>query len=150
MKLAQLCEAINTTFYHGSMEKLPVGTILKPQDDYEQNWGNTDFYRILEDNRPSNMLSHKKSVFLVTDADDVDLAGGSTEYLFTVKPLGLVERHDLNWSTEISMLISDGYKKDSDEIKTAASNYWKGIPHNNESVWEYLTSRAEILTVEEY
>ena len=30
-------------FYHGSMEELPVGTILTPRDNYEQNWSNTDF-----------------------------------------------------------------------------------------------------------
>ncbi len=32
----------------------------------------------------------------------------------------------------------------------AAKNYWNGVPHHDENVWEYLTPKAEILKVEEY
>lgn len=143
-------EEIQNRFYHGSMNELPVGTILKPQANYEQNWGNTDFYSILEKYRPQDLLSHKNSVFLVQDEDDIDLAGGGTEYIFTVIPLGRIEKHDMNWSSEISMLVSEGYKPESKEIRKAALNYWNGIPHYNESVWEFLTPAAKIIAVEEY
>ena len=84
------------------------------------------------------------------DPDDVDLAGGGTEWLFTVVPLGPIQKHDLNWGSEVSMLISDGYAIDSPEVKNAAKKYWAGVPHYNESVWEYLTPSAKITAVEEY
>lgn len=138
------------TFYHGSMIELPVGTVLTPRDNYETNWGSTDFYAVLEKYRPANMLSHRESVFMCDNDEDVDLAGGGTDWLFTVEPLGKIQRHDLNWGSEISMLISDGYAVDSEEVRTAATNYWAGTPHYNESVWEYLTPKAKILQVEEY
>lgn len=156
--MKELLEKLNTIileetgkFYHGSMDELPVGTILTPRlDDYEKDWGSTDFYHVLEKYRPSNMLSHKESVFMVDNEDDVDVAGGGTDWLFTVKPLGPIQKHDLNWSSEISMLISEGYSIDSKEVINAANNYWLGVAHPNESVWEYLTPKVEIIKVEEY
>ena len=146
----QINEVIGRKFYHGSYIKLPVGFILKPRDDYEKNWAHTDFYRPLELYRPKNMLSHNQSVFMCDNPDDVDLAGGATDWLFTVIPRGPVQRHDLNWGSEISMLIDNGYTIESPEIKQAAENYWNGQPHYNESVWEYLTTAAKIVKVEEY
>lgn len=148
MRLHQLTE--NNTYYHGSMDYLPVGTILTPRDNYEENWSNTDFYNALEKYRPKNMLAHRESVFMVVDEDDIELAGGGTEWMFTVKPLGPIQKHDLNWSSRISMFIGDGYDIDSSEVKDAALNYWNGTPYPGESVWEYLTPKAEIIAVEEY
>ena len=138
------------SYYHGSMKDLPIGTILRSSPNYEQEWSNTDFYNILEKYRPFGMLSHKDAVFMVTDEDDIDLAGGGTNYIFEVRPLSGISKHDLNWSSEISMLVSDGHDIDSPEIKTAATNYWNGSPHTDESVWEYLTKSAEILSSEPY
>lgn len=148
MRINQLTE--NNTYYHGSMDYLPVGTILTPRDNYEENWSNADFYYALEKYRPKNMFSHRESVFMVKDENDIDLAGGGTDWMFTVKPLGPIQKHDLNWGSEISMLISDGHSIDSPEVKNAAINYWKGVAHHNENVWEYLTPKAEIISVEEY
>ena len=137
-------------FYHGSMVILPVGTVLKPNANYEENWSKTDFYTVLEKYRPKQMLSHKNSVFMCGTVEDVDLAGGGTEYLFVVEPLGKIEKHDVNWSSEISVLISDGLRIDDDRVIEAAQNYWNGTPHYNEQVWEYLTPSAKIITVEEF
>ena len=119
-------------YYHGSYDNLPVGTILSPRDNYESNWGDTLFYSVLESQRPDNMLAHRDAVFMVGDIDDIDLAGGATNYIFHVKPIGPVSRHDLNWSSQISMLVSD----DPDNIGAiieAAKNYWAGVPHPDES-----------------
>lgn len=137
-------------FYHGSMVELPVGTILKPNINYEEDWSNTDFYSVLEKYRPKEMLSHKNTIFMCENDEDVDLAGGGTEYLFIVEPLGKIERHDLNWSSEISMLMSDGLDVNNPKVIDAATNYWNGTPHYNEQVWEYLTPFAKIISVEEY
>jgi len=141
----------SATYYHGSMDYLPVGTILTPRNqEYEKDWAGTDFYSVLEHYRPMNKPAHKNSVFMVADPDDVDLAGGGTEWLMTVEPLGPVSGHDLNWSSEISMLLDDGHDMLSNQVQEAALNYWNGVPHYNESVWEYLTPQAKILAVEEY
>ena len=137
-------------YYHGSMNKLPVGTVLTPRDDYENDWANTDFYAALEKYRPANMLSHRQSVFMCDNPEDVDLAGGGTQYLFTVVPIGPVQRHDMNWSSEISSLVSLGQDLDSPEIEDAAAAYWAGEESPNEVVWEYLAPKAKIIAVEEY
>ena len=139
-----------TYYYHGSNVELPVGTVLQPRDDYENDWGNTSFYAALEHYRPKNMLSHRESVFMVSNEDDIDLAGGGTEFMFTVVPIGKIERHDINWGSEISGLIDDGLPINHPKIKNAALNYWNGVPHTDEQVWEYLTPKAKIIAVEEY
>lgn len=141
----------SNSYYHGSNVYLSPKTILTPRfQEYENEWGNTDFYKVLEKYRPINLLSHKESVFMVGDPDDIDLAGGGTEYIFTVKPLGPIQKHDMNWSSEISSLISEGYDINSKEIIDAANKYWNGTPHHDENVWEYLTTKALIISVEEF
>lgn len=144
-----LVEGKTRQFYHGSSDPLPVGTVLTPRDNYEANWSNTDFYAVLEHFRPPHMLAHKNAVFMCDNPDDIDNAGGGTDWLFTVQPLGPVERHDLNWGSEVSMLVSDD-PDDLDAIQQAAENYWNGVPHHDETVWEYLTPSARIVAVEEY
>lgn len=147
----RLFEITNNTFYHGSNKHLLVGTILTPRgDEYHDDYKNSDFYMALEYHRPSNKPAHKDSVFMVSNEDDIDLAGGGTEFMFTVEPIGKISKHDMNWSSEISSLISYGYDIKSDEVKKAALNYWNGVPHHDENVWEYLVPKAKIVKVEEY
>lgn len=132
-------------YFHGSMDYLPVGTILCPQSDYASRWGHTDFYEVLEKYRPQDMIAHSEGVFMCSDNDDVDLAGGGTEWLFTVKPIGKIEKHDLNWGSEISCLLSENGSED--QIRQAAENYWNGVPHHDENVWEFIAREAEIIAV---
>ncbi len=140
------------TYYHGSMDHLEVGTVLVPDKDYEKNWGRNGFYKALKHYRPKHMLGHDQVVFMVTDEDDVDNAGGGTEWLFVVKPLGPVTRHDMNWCGEICLLLEEDEMEDEieEKIKQAADNYWNGVAHPGESMWEYLTPKAEILSVERF
>ena len=84
---------------------------------------------------------------MVGNDDDVDVAGGATDYVYAVEPVGEVQKHDLNWGSEISMLIDDGHTLNDSEVKEAAENYWNGVPHHNEQVWEYLAPRAKIVSV---
>ena len=144
-------QATGKSYYHGSMDDLPVGTILRPgNDDYEQNWGDNLWYKALEMYRPPKYRSHRESVFMVDNDEDVDAAGGGTDYLFTVKPLGEVQRHDMNWMSEIGGLLDDGVDMRDSKIKQMALNYWNGVPHPNESVWEYLAPEAVIVKTEPY
>lgn len=114
-------------------------------DEYTKEWSHTDFYAILERHRPDNCLAHRDAVFMVEKDEDIDLAGGATDHIIFLQPIGPVSRHDLNWSSEISCLISEGLHPDSQEVIAAANNYWSGVPHPNESVWEILASKARVL-----
>jgi len=135
-------------FYHGSYDKLEVGEILTPgEDDYEENWGHNEWYQALHKHKPMESRQHSWSVFMVADEDDIDLAGGADDYVYVVEPVGDVERHDLNWASEISYLLDQGHDINSNEVKEAAINYWTGQPHTNESVWEYLAPKAKIVSV---
>jgi len=89
---------------------------------------------------------------MTNNADDIDNAGGSTEFIYIVQPLGKIEKHDLNWMSEIDMIMSEAIENNQQEdeetiekVKNAAINYWNGTPHYNESVWEYLTPSAIII-----
>lgn len=135
-------------YYHGSYDELPIGTVLTPGgDNYESSWGGTPFYGPLEKFRPPEKLAHKEGVFMVGDIDDVDVAGGATDFIYVVEPVGEVQKHDLNWGSEISGLMDDGMQPNDKEVKQAADNYWNGRPHDNEQVWEYLAPRAKIVAV---
>jgi len=71
-------------YLHGSHTELDVGLILKGRGSaYEADWGSTDFYGPLERCRPPHMTSHSDAVFMVADVDDIDLAGGATDYQAT-------------------------------------------------------------------
>ena len=143
--------SFDRTFYHSSGKEFPVGTILCGRgEDYHRDWVMTDFYQILEENRPSEYIPHKNAVFFCDNDEDLDCAGGATEWVFEVEPIGIVSRHDLNWSSEISSLLSDGYTRTSDKVIQAAKNYWFGVPHFNESVWEYIAPKVMILSCEPY
>lgn len=138
-------------FYHGSADPIEVGTVLVPRGAaYEADWSRTDFYPALERWRPADRLAHRDAVFLVGDVDDIDLAGGSTDWCLEVEPVGQVTRHDLNWSSRISCLIGDGHSLDSDEVRAAAASYWAGEEHPDESVWEYLVTGARVTRCEPY
>ena len=140
-----------TVYFHGSMEALPVGYVMKGRGEaYAADWSRTDFYDVLERYRPADSIAHKDGVFMCSDPDDVDLAGGGTEWIFELRVDGPVTRHDLNWSSQISCLLSDGHGVDSPEVRKAAESYWAGIPHPDENVWEFLTREAVILRVEPF
>jgi len=128
-----------TQYYHGSDNYLEIGTILKPQGRIRE----IPNYDILEKYRPSHMLAHKDAVFMVGDDEDIDNVGGGTTYVFTIVPLGKVEKHDLGWSTELSK------NTEPSQQKKLAENYWYGKQHPN-GVWEYLTPSAKIIKVEDY
>ena len=136
-------------YFHGSNTKLPIGTVLVPNFNYEDVWRDADFYEILEQTRPSHMLAHRDAVFMCDNEDDIDCAGGGTEWLFEVEPLRKVQRHDVNWSSEISCLYSEE-EIGEDRLLECCANYWNGVPHPNENVWEYLTPKARIISVQLY
>lgn len=138
----------NKMFYHGSSNKMKVGTVLKGRGlNYINDWSSDLVYQILEKERPNNYIPHYEAVFMVDNIEDIDNAGGATDYIFHLKPLGPIERHDMSFQSEILIAISD--KKSLAEIKLIAKKYWTGIS-SKEPVWEYLTREAIITKVEKY
>ena len=138
-------EWLNIRYYHGSFDKLPIGTILTPRSNYEQNWAHNNFYRVLEKYRPPTMIAHRNAVFMCDNLDDIDNSGSPLKYVYEVQPLGVVQKHDMNWSSEIDYLSDQ--KAPEEKLREAAINYWNGQPHFNESVWEYLTPKAKIVAL---
>ena len=135
-------------YYHGSSKHLEIGTILRPSADYEQRWGYNWWYQALERYRPKDMLSHRNSVFMCDNSNDIDAAGGGTEWVFIVVPLGKVERHDMNWGSRVEGALEEHNITD-DVIADLCHNYWDGIP-TEDPLWEYLTPQAEVVDVEKY
>lgn len=147
----------NKIYYHGSFDFLEEGTILTPEKSASKN---SDFgYSIMESHnkaelfKPKEFLSRENAVFMCDDLDDLDLSGASLEHIYIVNPLGKIEKHDINWLSEIDLIMSEakenGLAEDVntvEKVKEAALNYWHGVAHYNESVWEYLTPKAEIIT----
>jgi hypothetical protein len=148
MRYKEITEAPHF-YYHGSYDELPVGTVLTAGADYEGTWGDSGFYQMLEQHRPSSSLAHKDAVFMAETPEDVDYLGGATDWLFTVKPAARVERHDQNWVTQMQCLLSEDHPADSPEVLQVIQNYWDGTASNS-PVWEYLTPSAVIMAVEEY
>jgi len=149
--------ANNIKYFHGSYHSLPKGTILTPQKGnfmgtFSQDEMDSHFK--LEQFKPPQYLSRNNSVFMTDNPDDIDNAGGASEHIYLVNPLGKIEKHDLNWMSEIDLIISNAWEIGQDEVEStetidniqkAALNYWNGTPHYNESLWEYLTTSAIIL-----
>jgi hypothetical protein len=151
LKIYRIAQSL---FYHGSYYDLPYGTVLTPKKGNFVNNISDDSHFKLEQFRPSQYISRNEAVYMCDNPDDIDLAGGSTDYIYIVEPLGTIEKHDLNWMTEINLIMDKYFEQGNpedavEEVEVAALNYWNGVSHYNESVWEYLTTSARILNKNE-
>ncbi len=140
----------NRILFHGSYDKLEVGQHLTGRGaSYEADWAKMPTYEILERYRPEGMIAHRDGVFMCDTPDDIDNAGGGTDWIFAVEPCGPVQRHDLNWCSDINQLLEDRDKNQA-KIEQAAKNYWAGEAHTDGPVWEYISKSARIIKVEAY
>jgi len=142
-------------YYHGSYDFLPNGTILTPSmgnfmGTFSQNEMDSHFK--LEQFRPSNYLSRNHAIYMCDNPDDIDNAGGANDHIYMVSPQGKVEKHDVNWLSEIDFIMSEAWDNGTqeeqetiDKVQNAALNYWNGVPHYNESLWEYLVPSAKVM-----
>ena len=107
--------------------------------------------QILEMFRPPGFIARKNAVYMVDHGDDICLCGGGLDHVFVVRPEQPVSRYDLNWTSEICSLLDTvammpSCREDADAcLVHAARSYWAGLPHPNESIWEYLAFSAEIV-----
>jgi len=148
----QLFENIddNTKVYHGSTKKFDVGFVLTPQGyGYAFMDSEKEIEDIFERLRPKNKLSRKNCVYLVSNIDEVDNAGGYTDYIYEVDPIGVVQKSDLAWYTNVAIIISDKYKEE--DIIESVNNYWQGVQYKNKehSLFEYRCMKAKIVDIVE-
>jgi len=137
-------------FLHGSDTFLSIGTILYPDPDWFKGFGANNWDNILTKYKSPQFLPRHNVVYMVDgkDKEGVDvILGDQYKYIYQVKPIGKIEKHDINWISEIETLISE--KSSEDKIKEAALNYWNGVPHYNEQLWEYVSINAKIIRLVE-
>lgn len=154
-------------YFHGSYDKLPIGTVMTGRgEDYKKDWQTLgEPYLLLEKRRPSHMIAHHEGVFMCSVNDqndndyglsDIDCCGGATDYILRVLPIGPVQKHDLHWMTQATILIDDwngapGHDKQHlmNKINKCLDGYWNGIP-SDEPMWEYIARKVEVLESHEY
>lgn len=144
-------------YYHGSDRELPVGTIMRGglSDGYAARIAEaSDIYRRLEWLRPTTCIAHKDAIFMASgDAsneyglDDIDALGGSTDYVFALRPNAPVQRYDQSLITIAECALSDG--KHQDEIDAILASYWRG-QSSGAPLWEYLTTSAVVASVQDF
>jgi hypothetical protein len=145
--VARKAALFEAALFHGSRREFPVGFILSPQSDgYVQDPETKRTEEIVERYRPTGKIARHKAVFLVDDPDLIDSAGGYTDFIYTVEPIGRVERSDLSWYSDIEIYLDT----DESEQQRLAENYWSGMPYNegDHSLFEYRVKSAKIVAVE--
>jgi hypothetical protein len=145
-----LSQNINIIFYHGSYKKFNDNFILLPQSDgYANLPSEKEIEKLFEKHKPKDKISRKNCVFLVTDINLIDYAGGFTDYIYKVEPIGKVEKSDLSWYTEaFGVLYSDEEDSNKFTIEECINNYWNSVPfiYSSKSCFEYRCNSAKIIT----
>lgn len=168
MKLFEL--APPKTLYHGSPQQLKIGKVYRVRHWKSTDQGGMDqkVETILEKHRPKNAIPRNKAFYMVDKftTKAMDMFGGRTDYVYTVTPVGRIERHDLQWANDLDSVVGrPGKFNDKDRlsysfhmppilksevpatIKKLAENYWSGdkYPYKDWSLWEYLSPSFKVL-----
>lgn len=150
-------------FYHGSRTRIPVGRELTARTN--AGWFPKTIEDAVEAGRPPGVPSRLSSFFLVDERKLITVAGGSTDYIYRVTPVGLYSKNHHGWMGNVYSTIIPFIRQGGDrheEEKYAASldfihigewvhNYWDGVPYQHRprqapTSWEYL---APVVFVEE-
>jgi hypothetical protein len=152
----KLYEIYGVRYYHGSKTKFSVGDILTPQSegyvmgsglDHSELEAHMRLEQAMEDYRPASAVPRQKAVFMVTDPEDIDYAGGYTDFIYEVVPLGPVTKANLHWYSALNNYVFDE-DVDPEVVKKLASQYWNATPSKH-SLFEYLTPAARIIAITE-
>ena len=141
--------------YHGSYEKLPVGTVLRGRgEEYQSQWYD-GFYTLVNSLKPEGKIAQHEAVFMTgvsalrpkSEQDeaiqDIDNCGGACDYASRVLPLGKVEAHDMTWLTQAQELF-DFDSGMTEKMKNLIHRYWSG-EMSADPLIEYLTTSSEVL-----
>ena len=131
-------------FYHGSQNEFPVGFVLLPQTEGYVHQ-EKHFEDRIEKYRPPNKISRFDAVFMTSNPNNCEPAGGYSDFIYEVVPNGQVDRSDLAWYSEAEIYL----EATENEVKECAINYWNGVPFKNpsNSQWEYRARSATIIRV---
>jgi len=129
--------------YHGSYDELTLGTVLTARRDGYVGSADGQLEALFESHRPEGCIPRGEAVFLVTDPDLIDAAGGYTDFVYEVEASDM-QAHDLAWYTQAQCLLADGF---TDRASECARNYWAGLPFHdpNDSLTEYLARSALVV-----
>jgi len=136
---------------HGSHLVHPEGLTLTARPDQGSGCFAMEASRILEMFRPEHFIAHDRAVFMAGSVEDLDACGAYLEHVYLVRPGAPPSRHDLRWSTEITVLLDEvpvpaDCASADPRIAKATASYWAGHPHADGPVWEYLAVSAEVLS----
>ena len=141
------------TLYHGSRTSFKPGDMLTAQNEgYVAGSGLDPIERaahvkieaFLERFKPPGAVSRIGAVFMCSDPEDIDYAGGYVDHIYVVKPQGPVTRCNLHWYSEInSYAFEDGDLPT--ECEELARRYWSATPSGPNDLYEFLTTSAIIV-----
>lgn len=140
---------METKLFHGSRKNFPIGFRLLPQaDGYTSYQEVQNIENLFEKYRPENKTSRKSSVFLTDNINNIDGAGGYTDYIYAVEPELTPEASDLAWYSEADSLY-DEEETPSKELLNAIAMYWNGTPYHDSSKsnFEYRCKSALITNI---
>jgi hypothetical protein len=154
-RIIRLIESSEMAYFHGSRRNMAVGTVLKPQGagyvrgsglDRGERVPHRRCEAILEKNRPHDAPQRSESVFLVTvpDADLIDKAGGYSDFIYRVNPVGSIWACNLWWYGQLYSLCEDLQKGDMPVAADMAAKYWSASYGDRDSI-EYLVREAVIV-----
>jgi hypothetical protein len=147
--------------YWGTGRQARVGQTLKART--KEGWFRKEIEDAMEAGRPEGVPSRLSSFFLVDDPSLVGLAGGSTDYVYRVAPIGVYSKHHQGWMGNVydAMMPFIRHGASQGEKDAAAPllvhigewvhNYWEGIsyqhrPSQAKNTWEFL---APMILIEE-
>jgi hypothetical protein len=151
--LSESAAETTSVFYHGSRKPLPVGTRLVARPDGYVTGRNMDRIEreahhmceaYLEKGRPDGAPQRSQCVYLVTDPNDIDYAGGYNDHVYVVEPEGQPWKANLHWYSRLYELCFDE-NISWEEASPLVNQYWNATSTaNGEDLYEYLTTAAEI------
>jgi len=137
------------SLYHGSNKRMKLGTIITSRSDgYTSMESEREIEDLFEKYKPANKISRKNCVYMVSNPDDIDAAGGYSDYIYMVNPIGPIDKSDLSWYAEVDGLLHDK-NKNIKIIKSYINNYWTGVQYKTKehSLFEYRANSAKIIEI---
>ena len=130
--------------YHGTHYNFDKGFEIKPQNEYTSNKNSSELEDLFEKEKPDEMISRKKAVFLCDSPENIDNCGGYTDVIYVVST-DYEERSDLAWYSKAQEYLEECNLR---EAKKCAQKYWSGeiFENNKQSCYEIRCNSAIILS----
>lgn len=130
----RLHEIASPTFYASTSDQQPSGAIIERIGSTSRLGAAREGK--LEARRPPGCLPRQQSLYL-------GLAPGDGEFVYSVEPIGKVDRHHTSWLKRLQTtnIANQG------EIDQLVQGYWSGqpIPEAQDEPWEYRALRIKVL-----